>query len=233
MADPIPVLLLPGMDGTGDLFDPLIRTLPPRFRPVVVRYPGDRTGTWDDHLSVARSRLPREPFVVVGESFSGPIAWRLAATHPPELLGVLQVASFLRYPRPWLARVGTGLGRALFAAPAPDPGLRAALAGFDADPALVARARAAMRSVDPAVLAHRLRLIRDVDATPDAVAWPGPAVALFGSVDRLVPARSADALRTARPSTEIRWVLAPHFVAQRRPDAVVDALDALVRLARG
>ncbi len=32
------LVLLPGMDGTGDLFEPLLRELPAGWRPVVVRY---------------------------------------------------------------------------------------------------------------------------------------------------------------------------------------------------
>ena len=33
------LVLLPGMDGTGDLFAPLLSALPPALRTIVVRYP--------------------------------------------------------------------------------------------------------------------------------------------------------------------------------------------------
>ena len=36
---PLQLVLLPGMDGTGDLFDPLLSALPAAPPPVVLRYP--------------------------------------------------------------------------------------------------------------------------------------------------------------------------------------------------
>ena len=36
------LVLLPGMDGTGDLFAPLLSALSPALRTIVIRYPSDR-----------------------------------------------------------------------------------------------------------------------------------------------------------------------------------------------
>ncbi|MDB4679771.1 MAG: hypothetical protein P8M30_04180 [Planctomycetaceae bacterium] len=38
-ASSLKIILLPGMDGTGKLFDPLIEQCPPEFEPVVVPLP--------------------------------------------------------------------------------------------------------------------------------------------------------------------------------------------------
>lgn len=50
---------------------------------------------------MARAALPSdEPFVLVGESFSGPIAISLAASSLPQLKGLVLCCTFVRNPRP-------------------------------------------------------------------------------------------------------------------------------------
>ena len=76
------LVLLPGMDGTGDLFAPLLSALPPALRTIVVRYPCDRPLAMPNWRRT-RARAPQDqPFVLLGESFSGPIAAAIAARRP-------------------------------------------------------------------------------------------------------------------------------------------------------
>src|SRR5262245_49457412 len=51
------LVLLPGMDGTGELFAPLIAALDQSLTPLVVRYP-DEALDYARHAAVARERLP-------------------------------------------------------------------------------------------------------------------------------------------------------------------------------
>src|SRR5690349_11939308 len=98
----IHLILLPGMDGTGELFGPLLAELPIELPVAVVSYP-DRAASYADHVAVARTELPRDrPFVLLGESFSGPVAVRLAAEAPSNLRGLILCASFLTCPSPLL-----------------------------------------------------------------------------------------------------------------------------------
>ena len=93
------LVLLPGMDGTGELFSPLLKELGPDIQTVVVRYP-DLPLDYAAHEAFARARLPSTgPFVVLGESFSGPIAISLAASSPDGMCGYVLCASFVRSPR--------------------------------------------------------------------------------------------------------------------------------------
>ena len=62
------VLLLPGMDGTGELLAALVGRLS-LYRPVqVIAYPAKPRG-YDDLVDFVVSRAPKERFVIVGESF--------------------------------------------------------------------------------------------------------------------------------------------------------------------
>ena len=104
MTAPIRLVLLPGMDGTGDLFEPLQEALDPRTRVDIVRYPGSGPQGYDELEPRIRAQLPAdEPFVLLGESFSGPLAIAIAATPPPGLRGLILCCSFARAPAPGLA----------------------------------------------------------------------------------------------------------------------------------
>src|SRR6185369_5547099 len=92
------LVLLPGMDGTGEMFAPLLGQQMSGIEPTVVRYP-DRAATYAQHEAVVRCELPRDrPYVLLGESFSGPVAVAIAAEQPRGLVGIVLCASFLTSP---------------------------------------------------------------------------------------------------------------------------------------
>lgn len=113
------LLLLPGMDGTGRLFAPLLAALPPDIDGEPVAYPPDEPLGYEGLLPLVEAAAARGgDFVVVGESFSGPLALLLAARSPPGLRGVVLCATFIRFPLPVpaLPRLGAGLDVPLAAA---------------------------------------------------------------------------------------------------------------------
>jgi pimeloyl-ACP methyl ester carboxylesterase len=101
------------MDGTGSLFSQLIAALDPRIEPTVVRYPNDPTMGYPQLEVVARATLPvGRPFVLLAESFSGPIAVSIAASAPGGLCALVLCCSFVRNPHPalhWLQNAVTAL----------------------------------------------------------------------------------------------------------------------------
>jgi pimeloyl-ACP methyl ester carboxylesterase len=97
------LVLLPGLDGTGDFFAPLLDALSPSVPTQVVRYPLTGASDYPTCEAIARAALPTDrPFVLLGESFSGPIAIAIAATAPPGLIGLVLSATFVANPRPHL-----------------------------------------------------------------------------------------------------------------------------------
>ena len=80
----ITVVILPGMDGTGMELTDFVAALAPELEAIVVTYPNDRPMDYAGHEVVARASLPIDrPFVLLGESYSGPIAISIAASAPP------------------------------------------------------------------------------------------------------------------------------------------------------
>lgn len=77
----VSLILLPGMDGTGQLFEPFISALAGEFEVKVVTYPASQPLGYTELEAVARKAIPKEgPYVILGESFSGPIAVSLGAS---------------------------------------------------------------------------------------------------------------------------------------------------------
>ena len=110
----ISLLLLPGLDGTGRLFTPFARCLERSFDATVITYPPDRLRNYEELSAEVARALPEPPFFIIAESFSGPVALKVAAREPPGLKAVILTASFVSNPRPWISLVfGTLIGLAV------------------------------------------------------------------------------------------------------------------------
>ena len=84
------LVVLPGLDGTGLLTTPLLDALTARGVPAqVLRYPQEGPQDYATLAARVRLQLPETPFVLLGESFAGPLAVLLAAQTPPALRGVV------------------------------------------------------------------------------------------------------------------------------------------------
>jgi pimeloyl-ACP methyl ester carboxylesterase len=154
------LVLLPGMDGTGELFASFLNVLPAWIQPEVVRYSSREHLSYTDVLSSVRSALPKsERFVLLAESFSTPIAIRLAAEAPSNLKALVICAGFIESPINGLARVWVSLlAPILLQFSPPAFAIRTLLVGKDASVELVRSTRAAISSVSPGVLLGRLRM---------------------------------------------------------------------------
>jgi pimeloyl-[acyl-carrier protein] methyl ester esterase len=76
----------------------------------VVPYPPDVPLGYDELEPLVREALPtRGHFVLLGESFSGPLAIRIAANPPPALVGLILCVTFASTPSPTLAGHGGSL----------------------------------------------------------------------------------------------------------------------------
>jgi pimeloyl-[acyl-carrier protein] methyl ester esterase len=217
------LVLLPGMDGTGILFEPLLKVLPESLSPVVVSYPGDVALSYSELLQRVEANLPStEPFIVLGESFSGPIALRVAASCPARLKGIVLCASFASNPVRLFPSVCQSLIRP-FIFSLRFLGLRAALAGYSS-PSLLEMVREANRAVTPEVLAARARAIVVVNAEDALAACNYPILYLAGSADRVVPKRNYERIKTINQSVKLVVLPAPHLVLQAAPAEAARAI---------
>ena len=223
--EPLTLVLLPGLDGTGLLFQPLLAALPAGMATVVVRYPVDRVMGYDDLVTEVIGRMPDAGRVVlVGESFGGPLAMLVAARRPPGMVGLVLCATFVTSPRPWVGPLMRPLARpAVFRL---YPAYKRVVRGSWAAAAEVSRL------VRPDVIASRVRMVLSVDARAALAACPVPVLYLRASGDHVVPAGNLRRLRRVRRDVAVVTIRSGHQLLQRRPAesaaAILSFADGLI-----
>lgn len=221
------LVLLPGMDGTGKLFDGLIAELP-ELDVLSIPLPQQGPQDYESLCQQLTPQLPREPFVLLAESFSGGIAARLTQAEIPQLAGVIFVASFLSSPRPWLARLAAQLPIKLLARlPCSNMVFRHFFLGTEATEQLSETFRASIHSVPEKVLSTRLAVI--AHATPAPLISELPAVYIQAEHDKLVPAQQKELFLQAYPNISILSIPGPHFILQANPRAAAEAVTLSLR----
>lgn len=227
-ADERPVLvLLPGMDGTGLMFGPFLGVLE-GMDAQVLRYPPELTA-YPDCVAFARAQLPVDrPFLLLGESFSGPVAIALAAEQPKGLLGLVLCSTFARSPHPGLSWAAP-LVRALPAFRMSHWLIRYLLLGTWATRPLLALADNLPSVVPAATMKARLLAVVAVDHTPLLSRIQVPVLALRATQDRLVPKASDRWTKAHLPGLETKLIPGPHWLLQARPEVTARAIEAFAQ----
>ena len=223
-----PVLvLLPGMDGTGLMFGPFLGVLE-GLDTQVLRYPPELTA-YPDCIAFARAQLPvGRPFLLLGESFSGPVAIALAAEQPKGLLGLVLCSTFARSPHPGLGWAAP-IVRALPSFRMSHWLIRYLLLGTWATQPLLALADRLGTVVPSATMKARLLAVVAVDHTPLLSRIQVPVLALCATQDRLVPPASDRWTKDHLPGLETALIPGPHWLLQARPEATARAIEAFLR----
>lgn len=219
------LVLLPGLDGTGLLFDPLLRELRLEWSTQVISYPSDQRLGYDELLLRVREQLPRDqPFVLLGESFSGPLAIRLAAELQANLRGLILVATFVRKPVRWLPRqLGPFIPAFAFRLFPLWAQLRVLTSG-ESTPELRRLFRESLAQVKPAVLAHRVSEVFRVDVADEFQQIQIPILAIAARHDHTVPAHNLRLLQRLRSDLRVEMIETDHLVLQVKPERAAEAI---------
>ncbi len=220
--------LLPGLDGTGQLFDPLVAALGDRCVTTVVRY-GD-CQTFEDVVSMARDQLPRDTRIsLVAESFSGPVAVRLMAEDSLDIGPSVFSATFATTPFQSLARLAKFLPDGAFGfAGLNRLGLELFGLGAGASPELRARATAALHSVEAGTLKRRISILGDVDVVTLARRVKQTLLYIRATDDELVSQAQGQQLIDELADVTVKDVVGPHLILQARPVVCADLIMAHV-----
>ena len=217
MPGPDSLLLLPGLDGTGKRLGEFAQQLGVLGEVRILGYPPELPLGYEALEALVREALPTDrPFVLLGESFSGPIAVRIAAERPPGLRAVILCASFVTCPVP-LPRWAAPL-----AARVPVKSLPRWLRGlllWGPGPAarIPAQAQRASAGVAAPVLRARLAALLSVDASDAATRVRVPMLVICARGDRLIGARAARQILRCAPHATLVELDGPHLLLQTRP----------------
>lgn len=222
------LVLLPGMDGTGIFFEEFASALDPEFKPVIVSYPDDPSLGYTELESLARAALPsNEPFLILGESFSGPIAISIAASNPPGLLGLILCVTFARNPHSLLPLVTAILK------PFPPVRLprfiqyRNLFGRFDSS-SLRAKLRQVRSRSSQETQKARLEAVAAIDVSEKLRRVAVPILDLRATGDRVISGESGKYIRKVRPDAKVADLDAPHLLLQTVPQEALTAIRNFV-----
>jgi len=231
----LPVLrlvLLPGMDGTGELFAPLLKALPPSLQAEVIRYPGHEALGYEELQKIVEARMSSAPFVLLGESFSGPLAISLAATQPAGLRGMILSCTFAKSPRPALSFLSPVVDNWVSRSIPPQALTRFVspflLGGFTPS-SQRSMLEQALRQLSPQAMTKRMQEVLKVDVSDKLKQLRVPVMYLQAKQDHVVPETAAQLLKQNLPSMETVRIDGPHCLLQASPVPAALAIEGFCR----
>ena len=204
------------MDGTGRLFESFIEVTPAWANPIIITYETAEQNSYDYLTKFVTSKIdPAQPHIILGESFSGPIAVRVAFQSKDALIGLVLSATFISSP--------TLLGRI----PIPNAVLEAAvensphrllakhfLLNGNSSAALLETVIGVMETLSSNIVAERIAATRNVALAKEIAGLHCPLLYLRGTRDRIVPSSAGDEVKSAYGRTEIVDIESPHMILQ-------------------
>jgi pimeloyl-ACP methyl ester carboxylesterase len=218
------LVLLPGLDGTGKLFVDFIRALGVGAECRVIGYSPDEPLGYEELEARVRAALPGDrPYLLLGESFSGPIAMRIAASAPARLVGVILCGTFASNPYPWLAWARPFVF--LLPIKSLPRWIRAPLMWGSKNPRRApGNAERAIAGVAGGVVRRRIAAILAVDAVESLDRIAIPALIMYGRHDRVVPHAATKSLIAHLPGAEVADIDGPHLLLQACPEQCSEAV---------
>jgi len=221
------LVLLAGLDGTGQLFEPLIKNFENNINVQIVTYPPNH------HLSIEAlaNKVQSEVIfnndtILLAESFSGLVAMELLRKGIL-LDSIIFCASFASAPRPLLLKflnllpLGT-----IFKLPLPNILLR--LEGLNKE--LTELFQQVIKKVSPQVLAHRLRLIANSKNIFQKNHFKIHCYYLHGLNDWAVPLHCAKELEKYFKNVNVIHIeKAGHFVLQSQPQVCAKTILEIMK----
>jgi pimeloyl-ACP methyl ester carboxylesterase len=222
------LIVLPGLDGSASLRREFVALAGRRMSVRVIDY---AAAPGQDYASLSDWLAPQMPqhrlFVLLGESFGGPLALMIAARRPTGLIAVVLVASFTRAPlRLAPARLAGVLGSLTRWIPSAAIGW--GLLNLRASDQ-VSELAGVVRQLRPDLLRERLQAVLQVDVRTHASKLEVPLLVLEASVDRMLLGVGNDWPARA----QVQQLPGPHSLLQACPHAVTQTVTAfLSSLAR-
>jgi len=221
------IILLPGLDGIGAGFGPLLGVIPPQLSTQVISYPVDQPRSYDNLLGVIGDQLATDGQVaLIAESFSGLLALRYAVGNRQRVKAVVLCGGFIRSPLPRWLRHFTAFPFHLLL---PAFLVRRCLVGSHASDELVEMVQQSIQQVPPRVFAGRAREAFDVDCSAELRQCACPVMYLGASHDVMVRRASIEAIQAVRSDVRFRMIDASHLLLRSEPVACWQEIQQFFR----
>ena len=213
------LLLLPGMDGTGELFSDLCEAFSDENIPIVIKYPSNKNLSFYELAELVQECFPiEERFAIIAESFSVPVAVICASKSPINLKALVLCAGFITSPVRGLNRyIGWILAPILFRLSLPKIVLKIWLVGENANSTLSSKVKTIVSSMQKNIFIGRLKSIFRCDVREEIGNIKIPILYIRAKNDRLVSKSCYDEIKTANSNVELLELDGPHLIFQNEP----------------
>ena len=223
------IVLLPGMDGTGELFESVLNELS-EHECLVIPLPSSGQQDYASLVEYVKSKLPEEECILVAESFSGPIDAYLAEEEKVKVKvkGIVFVATFLTPPSKFLLAMSQLLP-IKFLSKLPGSGLvlQAMMFGHQASKDLLNQFQNIIDQIDIKILKNRLKTMQSLKFIGKESNVP--ATYILPTNDRLVSNSKHHEFNKYFSQLQVKEVNGPHFVLQTNPEESAQIISEFVK----
>jgi len=211
-------VLLPGLNGSENLFLPYL-SLPGQSKTQVITYPQQGDQSYQALVPVVRALLPDEDFILVAESFGGPIAASLSKDNNPNLKGVVFVATFLSTSRRYLHWMARWLPfKRLVRLPSAKVFVRKFLLTDESDETLLELILQEVESLPQGLINERIQSILALRL--GVLNTDLPVIYLSAGSDVLVPKSKLAEFQLYYSNLTVKHLDGPHCLIQTHPEGV-------------
>jgi pimeloyl-ACP methyl ester carboxylesterase len=219
------MILLPGLDGTGKLFAPLLMALA-EFDYEIIALPEVGGQDYQSLTAWVRDKLPQQDFFLVAESFSGPIAAALAGEEVKYLKGIIFVATFLSPPDRLLINLSRFLPiRFLVSLPLAVYFHKLLFLGRAADKAFIRLFQSTVSGLPSSLIKARLTAMLSLPLKLEVCDLP--VVYIQARADNLVSATKANEFSRYFKHIALEVIDGPHFILQTKPIECASIISGL------
>jgi pimeloyl-ACP methyl ester carboxylesterase len=220
----ITIVLLPGLNGTKNLFQPLVDKAPNNFNILIIAFPSQESYSYQELTQYVLEKISHlnDGFILLGESFSGPLALFIAQTKPQNLRAVILTATFVSAPNirlacflPW----AFGFRLAKFIC---------SLVCKNQPKSIMTMVFKELEHLEPKILAARIQSIFAVNAQAALKDCPVPIVYFRGIRDFVVPRWNLRKILAIRNDVIVNEFNTDHFLLQTAPAEAWVAISSFV-----
>ena len=223
------LVLLSGLDGTGKLFAPFVASLSENIETQIIAYPTDKVLNYDALITFVMAQLPTEEmFILLAESFSGYIAYRIALERPKNLKALILVATFLENPRPFLSKFLPIIPmRLILSLPMPHLIAKCFLLG---DEAMIKSLQETLKEISSTILYHRLLEITELPKATQKVEIP--TIYIQATKDKLVPQNAYEIVETLFSDIKQVKIEGSHLILQGNFEASALVVNRFINIVK-
>lgn len=222
------LFILPGFDGTVNFLAPFIQSMSAVIASDAMPLPADKPLGYEELAQRVMQKLPDEDFILLGQSFSGPLCIRIAEAAPARLRGIILSSTFAVQP---LSIVYTAIVRLLLSTVGkivfPTPVINSILLN-DGDSTMAAEVRDIVISLAPDVFLKRAEQALSVNVVAAIEKISVPTLVLEAGQDRLL--RRGASLEIVKNCRQAKLVTidGPHLLLQRSPERCAIAVSNFI-----